>query len=113
MSIPTKDHHTISLINTSLQNLRNILSEADSSAHISNNKITESSRVNFGNPTKGAISKSDLEKIIIGLKSIPRQYVMKEEVAKIFLRLCEENEDNASLYAMERFKELINNKVLL
>lgn len=97
----------LSFVNTSLQNLRNILFEVDTSVKNLPNKISGLSlewTIASGEKT---VQKSELQKIIFELKTLSGQYVTRADIGRIFLSTCENNEQNANLTAINRLKEII------
>lgn len=104
----------MTFVNTPLQNLRNILSEADFSAEKSNKRDSKLVLNKVGESQEYAISKMEVKKAIRGLKDTPRQYVTRIEVSKIFFNICKEKEVNVNFDTMETLKGLLTiNTVLL
>ena len=92
--------------NTPLQNLKNILSDADASmeARMSNtsDKSFLEQPVSFG---RKSISKSALQEALNGLLSTSGQYISSAAASRIVCKLCaEENSDNIS-----KIEDLNNN----
>lgn len=99
--------NSLAFINTPLQNLRNILQEADSSAQ-KFSKRTSKFTLNWTElPDERSISKEDLQIVISELKVIAKQYVTKFEVSKIFLDVCKKCEINDNFAITEKLKELV------
>lgn len=93
--------------NTPLQNLRNILFEVDTTFKA---PVDKKSGLNleWTLPSgEKAVSKLELQKIILELKTMPGQYLTRADIGQIFLSICKNSEQNVNLFSINRLKEII------
>ena len=105
------ENNKLSLVNTPLQNLRNMLLDVDVLMKGSANKSNFSSSVLPEESKTKAVLKSELLKTILELKNAPGQYVTRADIGRIVLNTCKNVNFDIETDPVRELKEIVNNEV--
>lgn len=86
----------LSFVNTPLQNLRNILLNADASMIMQANISRPGYFSTTSEPERSGVSKTDIRKAIDKVRSVPEKYVSAAFVSRIACELCSQGPNKAS-----------------